>query len=112
MQTGKATDRCHLLRRCGNELARWKNKPVGQGSLCLTVRPLVVRCPWQAKRFKDMRQGLSRDLFCLANDSEDLTLLVGCMATAGSYNKSPFFSCRFSMLSSVTTTRKRCTSAW
>jgi hypothetical protein len=112
MQTGKATDRCNLLRRCGNELARWKNKPVGQGSLCLTVRPLVVRCPWQAKVFKDMCQGLSRDLFCLANDSEDLTLLIGCMATTGSYSKIPFLSWRFSALSSVTTTRRRCTSLW
>lgn len=110
MQTGKATDRCNLLRRCGNELARWKNKLVGQGTLCLTVRPLVVSRPWQAKVSKNMGQGLLRDLFCLANDSEDLTLLVGCIATTGSYNKSPFFSCRFSTLSSVTTTRSRCTS--
>lgn len=110
MQTGKATDRCSLLRGCGNELARWKNELVGQGTLCLTVRPLVVRCPWQAKVFKNMGQGLARDLFCLANDSEDLALLVGCIATPWSYNKSPFFSCRFSTLSSVTTTRSRCTS--
>ena len=57
-----------------------------------------------------MGQRLFLDLFCLANDSADLTLPVGCISTTGSYSKIPLLSWRFEALSLVATLHSRCTS--